>query len=380
MQKKLLIVTTVPETLLTILKSQPKSLASSFNIEIATSPDDGWQDIGTSEGVQVHPVKMLRGISVFSDFLSVLRMISVIRKAAPDIVHSYTPKAGLVAMAAAWVCRVPVRIHTFTGLIFPTQTGMKRRLLIWIDRLICFLATNVVPEGRGVRNDLVRYRVTGKELNLIGNGNIAGVDCQFFSKSSLDNQNSKDFESSLKLKRGEFRFCYIGRLSRDKGIVELVEAFMRLKGNAKLLLVGAEDVTAPIGVEVLSRISACPDIVQVGFLKDIRPPLACSDVLVLPSYREGFPNVLLQAGAMELPVIATNVNGSNEIVEQGVNGWLVPPKDIASLAKAMEMAMAAGSDGLSVMGKNGRHKITTLFERSSYLRELIKYYERQFVD
>lgn len=375
---RLQIVTTVPETLATILRGQPRFLSRHFLVTLVTSPGDEVQVIQEHEGAYVEHVDMARGIHLFKDMLSVCRMIFVLRKRRPEIIHSYTPKAGLVAMLAGWIFRVPIRIHTFTGLIFPSQSGFKKCLLVWIDRLICSCATDVVPEGEGVKKDLERFSVTKKPLQVIGYGNIAGVDTSEFSPASAEVlKEGAALRSRLQLTEKDFVYCYVGRLNRDKGIAELVKAFVRLAGRAQLLVVGGLDYSAPVDRETLEALENHPRIHRLGFLRDIRPALSCSDVLVLPSYREGFPNVLLQAGAMELPVVATDVNGSNEIVEPGLNGWLVPPRDEGELWQAMQAAMDMPTNRLREMGVRARARVNERFQREEHWQRLVEFYEER---
>lgn len=378
--QKLLIATTVPETLATILRNQPRFLASALStvsVELLTSPGSESPQITDTEGLPLHHVPMARGISPFKDFLSLCATIRLLWRLKPTIVHSYTPKAGLVAMLAAWLCRVPVRIHTFTGLIFPTQTGFKQRLLIWTDRLICACATQVVPESQGVKHDLRRFAITRKPLALIGHGNIAGVDTSHFDRETDDiAEQSGELAGRLQLSGDEFVFCYVGRLNRDKGITELLNAFDTLPRQARLIMVGVLDVTSPIGEQELSVIERHERIHALGFFADIRPALHLADVLVLPSYREGFPNVVLQAGAMELPVIATDVNGSNEAIEPGVNGWLVPARCTVALHEAMRAAMETPADLRRQMGERARQRIQQRFEQKQHWQNMVDFYTK----
>jgi glycosyltransferase involved in cell wall biosynthesis len=377
--RKLLIITTVPETLVTILKRQPAFLAASLadkvDVELVTSPDASCRVVNRVEGVPVHTVHMARGMSPLADLVSVLAMVRLLLRVRPSIVHSYTAKAGLVAMLAAWICRVPLRIHTFTGLVFPTQSGPKRTLLIYTDRLICACATHVVPEGQGVKGDLERYGVTGKPLKLIGHGNIAGVETRHFRRR-IDHveRASRSLARRLGLKKGEFVFCFIGRLNRDKGISELLEAFAGMPGSTRLVLVGALDQTAPISKHDQSIIDAHPRIHATGFLADIRPALCLADILVLPSYREGFPNVVLQASAMEVPVIATDISGSNEAIEPGFNGWLVPPRSSSALRDAMRTALETPAAVRRRMGALGRQRIEQRFEQKQHWKNMVEFY------
>lgn len=374
-KKTLLVVTTVPETLSTILKGQPTFLSGHFRLRLATSPAVEIARIAEQEKVEVSSVPMVRGISPVRDLLSVMRMIVLLRQLRPDVVHSYTPKAGLVTMLAAWICRVPVRIHTFTGLIFPTASGAKQKLLIWIDRLICACATRVVPEGRGVAQDLRRFGITHKPLQVIGSGNIAGVNTAYFNPADADSvERAKTLRSALGIADPAFVFCFVGRLNRDKGLFELVRAFELLEG-AHLLLVGAHDQTAPLDAKTRQVLGEHPRIHHLGFQDDIRAALLSADVLVLPSYREGFPNVLLQAGSMALPVIASDVNGCNEIVTPGLNGWLVPSRSSEALRLAMQAAMETSEESLVAMGRAARLHVKACFEQEAHWQRMVEFYQ-----
>lgn len=373
---RILISTTVPETFATILKNQPLYLASHFQVVLATSPGKIFAQVARNEGLVIHPVPMSRGISVIRDVLSVARMVRVLLRVKPKLAHSYTPKAGLVVMLAAWLCRVPVRVHTFTGLIFPTSRGFRQKLLIWVDRLICACATHVVPEGLGVKADLEAFRITLKPLRVIGNGNIAGVDTTYFSAAAPGLvEAALALRQSLFVGPENFLFCFVGRLNRDKGLSELMGAFGLMPATAHLLLVGDVDETAPIDAATLLAIESHPRVHQLGFLDDIRAALHAASVLVLPSYREGFPNVVLQAGAMGLPVIATDINGCNEVIEPGRNGWLVAPRDVNSLCAAMHQAMQVSTDVLREMGCQSQALIQQRFERSEHWARMVEFYQ-----
>lgn len=372
------IVTTVPETLASILVGQPSYLAKHFDISLVTSPGSMVGRVRQQEGVPVEIVRMERGINPFKDLISILHMWRTLRRLRPDIVHSYTPKAGLVTMVAAWLGGVPVRVHTFTGLIFPTATGLKQRILIWVDRLICACATHVVPEGLGVQRDLERYSITRKPLKIIGHGNIAGVDTEHFNPEAvgLDVAAAEIKERLNIMDPQAMVFCFVGRLNKDKGIAELFAAFDALPEHAHMLLVGGVDNSAPIPEELQERIKSHPRIHALGFMQDIRAALKLANFLVLPSYREGFPNVVLQAGAMEVPVIATDINGCNEIIEPGFNGWLVPPRDVKALMGAMQDAMKTPSAICNEMGKRARERVQQRFERGQHWERMKFFYQK----
>jgi glycosyltransferase involved in cell wall biosynthesis len=379
-RQRLLIATTVPETFVHILRDQPKFLNQHFDVAMVTSP--GPDAIALDhEGVPVYRVDMQRGIHLLRDVWSVLCMVRLLLKLRPDMVHSYTPKAGLVCMLAAWVCRVPVRVHTFTGLIWPTAQGWRRGLLVWADRLLCACATHVVPEGLGVKRDLDRGRITAKALQPIGSGNIAGVDVGYFSPEAAGlTQAAADLRIRCGIRTSDFVYVFVGRLNRDKGVDELMSAFEGLPETCSLLLVGGVDETAPVGDATMRRLQANSRVHWLGFQHDIRPCLKAADVLVLPSCREGFPNVVLQAGAMALPVVATDISGCNEVIEPGLNGWLVPARDAGALAHAMRFASQTKPEALLEMGFAARARVVERFERQGHWGRMLAFYQSLLVD
>jgi len=373
---KLVIVTTVPITLTGILANQPKFLAEHFAVSIISSPEEELKQVEITENVPTYAVAMQRGISPFNDLVSLFKMIKQLRKLKPEIVHSYTPKSGLITMLAGFIFRVPIRVHTFTGLIFPTSTSIKQKILIWMDRLICACATTIIPEGNGVKQDLINYGITKKKLNVIGHGNIAGVDTDYFNRDVVIHEGTDSkLRKQLNLPKDAFLFCFVGRFTVDKGFSELIAAFNKLPENAHLVLVGEMDKRIPLPPDTIKALKQHSRIHNLGWQNDIRPALTISDVLVLPSYREGFPNTPLQAGAMQLPCIVSDINGCNEIIIPNVNGWLVPAKDNDSLFNAMLNSMAA--DNLVELGNNARTNIEHSFERSAHWQNMLGFYTDQ---
>lgn len=329
-------------------------------------------------------VEMQRHISPLRDLGSLFSMIRLFNKEKPDMVHSMTPKAGLLCMMAGKLTGVPVRVHTFTGLVFPTSTGLKRRVLMLTDWMTSACATHVIPEGEGVKSDLLQNRITDKPIKVLGHGNCRGINLGCFNP---DNSDVKEKVGKIKNRYPQlndkttsnhiFTFVFVGRIVRDKGINELVEAFSRLyseTGNVRLILVGcSEDQLDPISEESKRIINNCEGIVAVGQQDDVRPWLAVSDAFVFPSYREGFPNVVIEAGAMSLPSIVTDINGSHEIIIDGKNGVVIPPRD----ADALYIAMKRLSDDASLarqLASNARPMIESRYEESFVRKCLYSFY------
>lgn len=340
---KLIRTATVAISLDILLKGQLAFLNSHYEVVAVSGADAHLETVAKREGVRVVSVPMSRGIAPLKDLVSLVKMYFLFKKEKPHIVHSITPKAGLLSMVAAYFAGVPVRMHTFTGLIFPYKKGVAQSLLLFLDKVLCRFATHIFPEGEGVRNDLQRYKVTTKPLHVLANGNVNGIDTAFFDSSQVSETEKTLLRNELQLTTADFVFVFVGRLVTDKGVNELVAAFAELSKtntHCKLLLVGPfEDELDPLSAATLQAISNNSAIISVGFQADIRSYLSISNVFVFPSYREGFPNVVLQAGAMGLPCIVTNISGSNEIIQHSTNGLVIPVKDTQSLFKQMDVLL-----------------------------------------
>lgn len=322
-----------------LLKGQLRYLNQFYDVTAISGSDKDLDEVQKREGVKVKAIEMSREISIFEDLVALIQLYRYFKKEKPDIVHSITPKAGLLSMIAARLAGVPVRMHTFTGLIFPYKTGGLKKVLISMDRLLAKSATHIYPEGKGVKEDLINYRITRKPLKILANGNVNGIDTTYFNKDQISATEQENLKIKLNISPEDFVFIFVGRLVRDKGINELVAAFknLNLNLNLKLLLVGPlEQHLDPLNPETLKEIETNPNIISVGFQAEVRPYFAVSNALVFPSYREGFPNVVLQSLAMELPAIVSDINGCNEIISQGINGLIVPAKEETLLQNAME--------------------------------------------
>lgn len=320
------------------------------------------EEYGRAEGIRTIAVPMQRHISLVSDLRSLWQMYRALRRERPDLVHSMTPKAGLITMAAAWLARVPRRVHTFTGLVWPTATGIKRRILMATDWITCACATHIIPEGEGVKHDLISHHITRKPIKVLGHGNVRGIDLEHYDATTVN----------VPAHEG-FTFVFVGRIVRDKGINELVAAFDRLHREhpeTHLVLVGPrEDNLDPVSLVTRNRIEKGDGIEAVGGQQDVRPFYVAADALVFPSYREGFPNVVIEAGAMGLPSIVTDINGSREIIIEGENGVIIPSKDEEALYQAMKR-FVENPDEVAVMASKARPLIASRYEQG-YVRQCL---------
>lgn len=316
-------------------------------------------------------VSMERHISIIKDMVALVKMICVMLKERPYAAHSMTPKAGLLTMVAAWLTGVPVRIHTFTGLVWPTAVGGKRRILMLTDKLLCACATHIIPEGQGVLNDLKNGGITRKPMKILGYGNVRGVDMKRFNPARFCPTQTAD---------KPFTFVFVGRIVGDKGVNELVAAFVRLHETDKstrLVLVGSyeqnldpvRDITRQY-IDDNDAINAC----GAKYGDDLLQMYVDADCFVMPSYREGFPNTVLEAGAMGLPSIVTDINGSREIIIDGQNGLIVPPRDTDALYEAMER-MSKDDVARKKMAGNARKLISDRFDKDFVLQCQIAFYK-----
>ena len=366
MKEKVIRVSTVAISLDILLKGQLDYLNQKYDIISVSGNDQHLVNVANREKVQTVAINIQRQISPLKDFVSLIKLYLLFRKEKPTIVHSITPKAGLLSMIAAYFAGVPIRIHQFTGLVFPTRTGFMQQLLIFLDKVLCRFATNIYPEGQGVKNDLTNYKITNKPLKIFANGNVNGVDCDYFDPELFSENDNKILKQQLKISPEDYVFIFVGRLVRDKGINELIKAFEELKKeiqNVKLLLVGDfEQQLDPLFPETIEKIKTNQSIIAVGFQDEVRPYFAVANALVFPSYREGFPNVVLQASAMNLPCVVTNINGCNEIITDTINGLIVPTKNYKALQIAMK-TLANDADLTNNLRLKSRINIINKFDR-----------------
>lgn len=374
---KVIRTSTIPLSLNVLLKGQLNFLSKHFDIVAVSSAGVNLDNVTIREGVKTHPIEMERGINPFKDLISLWRLYQYLKKERPSIVHSITPKAGLLTMLAGKFAGTPIRIHTFTGLIFPSRKGLTKKLLIKMDRLLCWAATNIYPEGEGVKNDLLKFKITSKPLKILANGNVNGIDLAFFDPKNISSIDEDTLRKELKTQKTDIIFCYVGRLVKDKGINELIESFVSLlvtDSTMKLLLVGdMEKELDPLLPETIQKIESTEQIISVGWQDDIRPYLAISDIFTFPSYREGFPNVVLQACAMELPCIVSDINGCNEIITHGENGEIIPVKDASSLKESMTKLLE-NTAYRNRLKQNTRQQIIDKYEQQFVWNELLKEY------
>lgn len=362
---------------LTFLEGMLEELCKRYEVVLLSSPGVEMEQAKEKHGVATIAIPMERHISPKNDIIALWRIIKALRREKPQMVHSITPKAGLLCMMAARIARVPVRVHTFTGLVWPTETGWKRRILMVTDWLTCACATHIIPEGKGVMADLQNNGITKKPMRVLGHGNVRGIDLERFSKRE---DVIRMMEEKGLRGKSEFTFLFVGRIVRDKGINELVTAFDKLHKEypgSRLVLVGRyEDELDPVSAWTRRIIEEGRGIEAVGekLNEELIAYYAAADCYVFPSYREGFPNTVLEAGAMGLPCIVTDINGSREIIVEGENGVIIPPQNEQALYEAM-VKMMTDEEGRKRMAGNARRMVAERFEQNYVRQCLFDFYE-----
>lgn len=374
-------ITTVPVSMNVLLKHQLRFMASYFEVVAVSSPGRELEEVAKREGVRTVAMKMARSVEPLRDLISLWHLFLLMRKEKPDIVHTHTPKAGLLGMLAARLAGVKIRMHTVAGLPLLEKRGPYRLVLEWMERLTASCATRVYPNSGRLRAIMMEKKYcTNRKLRLLGNGSSNGIDSSFFQKNNgLEIQAGK-FRKERGWLPHHFVYVFAGRIVKDKGVEELVDAFTTIHDryhDTRLMLIGPfEESLDPLSASTKNRIMQHEAISHVDFQEDIRPWLLMGQALVFPSYREGFPNVPMQAGCLELPAIVTDINGCNEIIEHGKNGLIVPPKNSMALREAMEQLF---TDHLlyQQLRRNARPGIVGRFDQQNLWHQLLQEYKVQ---
>jgi glycosyltransferase involved in cell wall biosynthesis len=339
---RLLHMTTVPQTLSFLVGQAEFMKNKGFKVDALSSPGPFLAEFGQRTGADVHELEMPRRITPLKDLLTLWRLRWILRQLRPDIVHGHTPKGGLLAMIGSWLCGVPVRVYHVHGLPMVTATGLKRLLLRWSEKVSCRLATQVYCVSQSVREIAVAEGLCHAEkIKVLLNGTIDGIDAERTLNPARMEPNIRcDVRKQYGIPEDSLVAGFVGRIVRDKGIIELCRAWQILREefpNLHLLMVGPFEPQDPVPAEVESLLRNDPRIHLTGLVpvKEIPRFYQAMDLLALPTYREGFNTVLLEAAAMELPVVASRVPGCIDGVVEGETGALVPVYDPQALADAM---------------------------------------------
>ncbi len=323
---------------------------------MVSAPGTLLNEVGGSQGAAVISVPMEREIRPFRDLVSLFKLYRALKAVRPDVVDVSTPKAGLLGAMAAWFAGVSCRVYTLRGLRLETATGIKRWILWLAEWIACTCSHRVVPVSESLRLRAIELRlVSPRKARSLGNGSC-GVDIEHFTPTNRGTKKVAQLRQGLGLTGSETVIGFVGRFVKDKGMRELVEAFRELslsRSDLRLLLVGDFESGDPVEAEVRQYIESDPSVLRPGFVTDTAPYYSLMDVFVLPTHREGFPGVPLEAQACEVPVVTTNATGAVDSVQHGVTGFIVPVNDTKALTQAIDTLLS--NPRLRVgMGRAGR--------------------------
>jgi lipopolysaccharide/colanic/teichoic acid biosynthesis glycosyltransferase/glycosyltransferase involved in cell wall biosynthesis len=333
-------ITTVPQTLL-FLRGQIGYMKSrGFRIVAVSSPGDVLDEVGRSEGIETHALVMPRRITPLGDLVVLFRLVLLFWTLKPDVVHGHTPKGGLLGMMAAALTGVKGRVYTLHGLPMETAAGIRRSLLRLTEQVSCALARRVHAVSESLRRRAAALGVCRLDkIQVLGAGTVNGIDAEKrFAPLRISRIDVAQARRDLAIP-SELRIVgYVGRVVRDKGVEDLLEAWMILReefSDLHLVIVGPEEDQDALPPDAMRRLRSDPRIRMTGYVDSMPATYAMMDVVVLPTYREGFPQVPLEAAAMERPVVATAVTGCVDAVRDGETGMLVPPRDPQALSRAL---------------------------------------------
>lgn len=340
--KSVVLVSTVPFFLVNQLSSHIENLKTlGMRVTLVTSDGEELASFIEDEDVQVITIEIARPIKPWQDIMALYRLTRLFRQQRFSIMHSTTPKAGLLSALAAKLAGIPIRLHTFTGQVWVTKRGLMKWLLQKMDQTIIHLNTHCYADSPSQRKLLIDSGITDPDkVSTYGKGSLAGVDLKRFSRKRFSQETREKLRNRVGIKNGAFVLTFIGRLTRDKGIYELLSAFRKLRKrnlDLELLLLGPLDDET--GSSCLRTIESLPEAHWFGYVQQPEEYLAITDLLCLPSYREGFGTVVIEAAAMGVPTVGTEISGLVDAVEHGLTGLLVPPRDVNALAEAIEAIM-----------------------------------------
>ena len=360
-------------TVTTFLRQPIRQLGETYEIYVAANLRPDKLLPGLEDAITVLPVGIERKISPWRDFLALIQMIRLFRRYRFEIVHSVTPKAGLIAMAASFLSGVNTRIHTFTGQVWATRSGAARLVLKNVDRLIALLATHVLVDSASQRQFLLDEGIVAAgKSSVLAKGSISGVDTERFRPNP---EARSRIRHELGIPGENMVFLFLGRLNRDKGILDLATAFAGIAGEnprAHLLLVGPDEEN--MRPAILNLTASCAGQVHfVDFAKCPEDYLAAADVLCLPSYREGFGNVIIEAAAVGIPAIASRIYGVVDAVEENRTGLLYPARDIGAL-RACLAELANAPERRLELGHQARARALAEFSGEKLAAAWLEYY------
>jgi glycosyltransferase involved in cell wall biosynthesis len=354
-----------------------------FDVYLISSPDRALGTVAAREGVTTIPISLEREIHPWRDLGALIRIYRVLRRLQPEIVNAGTPKAGLLGMLAAWLARVPVRLYTLRGLRLETTRGLKQFVLGFAERIASCCAHQVLCVSRSLRQTYVERGLTAQHKTFVlGAGSSNGINATRFIQAAERRTATAELRAQLKIPADAPVIGFIGRLTRDKGILELFNAFDSLLPQfptLRLVLAGDFEAGDPLPEHYLRQLREHPQVVLTGFVPDTAPYFPLFDLLAFPSYREGFPNVPLEAAAAGIPVVGFEATGTVDAVQEGVTGTLVPLHDTLGLSLAIK-AYLTNPQLRQAHGAAGRARVLADFRQETIWEALFQRYVRMLRD
>lgn len=373
-------ITTVPVSLQFLLKGQIQFMQENgFHVYMVSGPGEEIDVLKEQEQASHTLIALTRKINPLKDVVALIQLVRFLNKVKADIVHTHTPKAGLIGILASRISNVPIRIHTIAGLPWINYKGGKLTVFIWLEKLLFLNATHILVNSLGLQQFLLSNGFSQKRMRVLGKGSSNGIDLNWFKRNPTIEETAALIRKRIGSSPTTTIWIFIGRLVLEKGIAEVLDAFEMMKSYHpmdRLLLLGElETDLYPLPEKYLSRIKNDPAIFYEGFQQDIRPYLVASDALLFPSYREGFPNVPMQAALMNCFVIASDINGCNEIVKHEHTGLLVPPGSVEELYSAMFRFNAKKID-IEIIKQEAFKYVSQNFAREKVWQDLLELYRQ----
>lgn len=375
---RICVVTTSPLIVNFFLGGIIETLARTFEVSLIVNADEGTRFRRIPEGVHLFPVRLERKISVIRDIMALGRLFQLFRRESFDAVHSFAPKAGLLAMLAAKLARIPVRVHTFQGEVWVARRGFLRMILKFMDSVTAWCTTDALVISRSEREFLIQEGVLEPNRSrVLADGSVCGVDLRRFDVAARERTRVR---AQLGIDHDDLVFLYLGRLTRDKGVVDLARAFASIASRysaAHLLIVGPDEEDLMPAIRQVCR-GAEQRVHLHGYTDQPEDFIAAADVVCLPSYREGFGMVLIEAGAAGIPAIASRIYGVADAVCEGDTALLHRPGDVAELAAHMASLIEDGERRMA-MGVRAREWVTRRFSHERVIGAYLEYYAAKFV-
>lgn len=370
---KVCFIATIPAPLRSFMAGYIQESAKDWSVKVISNPDGA--ELLSDLNVEFIPLSIERKPSPWRDLFALIQMVIIFRRERFGLIHSITPKAGLLSMLAGWVAGVPNRIHTFTGQVWATKRGWKRGVLKLFDRLIVLFATHVLLDSPSQRDFLISEGILspGKGI-VIGHGSICGVDAHRFCP---DARMRETVRTELSISSEQPVILYLGRLNREKGILDLAAAFTDIaskRSDVVLVLVGSEEDVSFERVQQICGVENRERLRRVSFTPNPEHYMAAADIFCLPSYREGFGQVIIEAGASGVPTVASHIYGVTDAVDDGKTGLLFPAGDIAALTQAL-LGLIENQELRQRMGELARKRAIEFFSNEMFTAELLRLYK-----